>query len=299
MDAVWAVVVTHNRMEKLRTCLDALAAQERRPDHILVVDNASTDGTSAMLESEHRDVEVLALQRNLGGAGGFHEGMKRAHERGAHWLWLMDDDTIPQSGALAALLSASRTAAGADGRAEPMLLASKVIWRDGSIHPMNFPMLERRRIALVMDGARRGVLPMRAATFVSLLVHRAAIDKHRLPLKHYFLWSDDIEYTSRVVLGGDVALFVPSSVAIHDTPAPDDCMSASPGRFYYHARNTLLIALGQDRPMRDRLLRLWILVSTSISYVGRNRDRESILAIARALRDALRTSARRKLSKRR
>ncbi len=317
MSPVWAVVVTHNRREKLRLCLAALAGQRRKPDRILVVDNASTDGTRAMLDREHDEVEVLVLSTNEGGAGGFHEGMKHAYEGGAEWLWLMDDDTIPEADALAELLAAatrvkkpagSATARttkparsssagvmspGRDGPPRdlgpgPLLLASKVIWRDGSIHPLNFPTLERRRMGLVVSGAEQGVLPMRAATFVSLLVHRAAIERYDLPLKHYFLWSDDIEFTSRVVLGGEQAWFVPSSVAVHDTPAPDDFRFASPDRFYYHARNTLLIARSRDRPARDRLLRVWLVAATSAGYALRYRDRASVVAILRALRDALR-----------
>jgi GT2 family glycosyltransferase len=172
-----------------------------------------------MVEREHRDVETLALQRNEGGAGGFHEGMKQAHARGAEWMWLMDDDTVPEPDAPAELLSASARCRTAGEPSGPTLLASRVIWRDGSAHPLNFPTLERRRMDLVIAGAQQGLLPMRAATFVSLLVHRRAIDKYHLPLKHYFLWSDDIEYTSRVVLGGERAWFVPSSVALHDTSA--------------------------------------------------------------------------------
>jgi GT2 family glycosyltransferase len=199
----------------------------------------------------------------------------------------MDDDTVPGPDALAELLSAwerCRTVESMD----PTLLASKVIWRDGSTHPLNFPTLERRRMDLVVTGAEQGLLPMRAATFVSLLVHRRAIDKYDLPLKHYFLWSDDIEYTSRLVLGGERAWFVPSSVVLHDTPAPRDFMSAVPDRFYYHARNTLLMAAAPERPLRDRLLRLWLSLSTTTLYVLRNPDRASVGAVARAFGDALR-----------
>ncbi|HEY2435543.1 MAG TPA: glycosyltransferase family 2 protein [Solirubrobacteraceae bacterium] len=288
MNSVWAVVVTHNRRDKLPRCLGALAVQHRRPDRVLVVDNASTDGTREMLERDYGEVEVLALRRNEGGAGGFHEGMKHAHGAGAVWLWLMDDDTVPEPGALAELLSASELSRTPEGACEAALLASKVIWRDGSPHPLNFPTLERRRMDLVITGAELGLLPMRAATFVSLLVHRRAIDSYHLPLKHYFLWSDDIEYTSRVVLGGERAWFVPSSVVLHDTAAPEDFMSALPDRFYYHARNTLMMAAAPGRPLRDRLLRIWLSLSTAARYVARNRDRASAAAVARAVADALR-----------
>jgi rhamnopyranosyl-N-acetylglucosaminyl-diphospho-decaprenol beta-1,3/1,4-galactofuranosyltransferase len=284
MGPVCAVVVTYNRSEMLRRCLGALGEQTQAPDRILVVDNASTDGTASVLETEYPSVEVLRLAVNEGGAGGFHEGIRRAYEGGAEWLWLMDDDTIPTPSALAELI----TAVGRLDGTPPALLTSRVIWRDGSLHPMNIPIFERRRMERVIGGAELGLMPIRGATFVSLLLHRQAIERYRLPLKHFFIWADDIEYTSRIVLGGEGAYFVPGSVVLHDTAAPEDFRSARPERFYYHVRNTLLMARIRERPARDRLLRLWILVSTCSGYVLRNRSFASVVAIARGLRDGLR-----------
>jgi GT2 family glycosyltransferase len=141
---------------------------------------------------------------------------------------------------------------------------------------------------LVIASAERGVAPIRGATFVSLLLHRHAIERYGLPLKHFFVWADDIEYTSRIVLGGEGAYFVPASVALHDTPAPEDFRTAGPDRFYYHVRNTLFMARARERPSRDRLLRLWILASTASAYVLENRNRASVAAVWRAVRDGVR-----------
>lgn len=109
-ERVCAVVVTYNRKELLRKCLAALKSQTRKPDHILVVDNASTDGTPEMLKEEFPQVEVLRLPENQGSAGGFHEGMNRAYEEGWDWIWIMDDDALPEPTALERLLACSDTA---------------------------------------------------------------------------------------------------------------------------------------------------------------------------------------------
>jgi rhamnopyranosyl-N-acetylglucosaminyl-diphospho-decaprenol beta-1,3/1,4-galactofuranosyltransferase len=283
MSTVCAVVVTHNRREMVRECLAALAAQKRPPDRTLVVDNASTDGTRAMLDEEHGEVEVLALPSNQGGAGGFHEGMKRAHGEGAEWMWLMDDDVIPEPGALEALLAAPETLASA---ATPTMLASKAVWRDGRVHPMNAPRPARGVEALV-DGAERGLMPLGSATFVSLLVHRGAVDRHGLPLKHFFVWSDDIEYTGRV-LQRETGYLVPESVVVHRTETPHTAVSSPPGRFYYHVRNTLFIVTGPGRGPREKLIFAWVLVSSIWVYLRRNLSAASARAVLRGLRDGLR-----------
>jgi len=284
MSNVCAVVVTHDRKDMLSRCLGALAAQTRPPDHVVVVDNASTDGTLSMLEREYAHVEVLALATNEGGAGGFHEGMKRAHAGGAEWIWLMDDDTIPRPDALEELLHAPDRL---EPSAAPVLLASAVQWRDGRLHPMNFPTPDRARMAQVIASVERGLMPLRAATFVSLLVHRRAVDRHGLPLKHFFIWSDDIEYTSRVVLNGGRGYLVPTSIALHDTEAAHTAESAPPGRFYYHVRNTLFMIRGPDRPRRDKVLRGWVLVVTAIGYLVRYPSGASVAAIMRGVRHGL------------
>lgn len=87
---VAAVVVTYNRKELLRECLQALLNQTRPLDEIIVVDNASTDGTDQMIPEEFPQITHVRLPENIGGAGGFHEGMKLAYEKGHDWIWVMD-----------------------------------------------------------------------------------------------------------------------------------------------------------------------------------------------------------------
>ena len=153
---VWAIVVTRDRRDLLSGCLAALEAQERAPDRVLVVDNASSDGTPDMVRAEHPSVELLSLRVNEGGAGGFHEGMKHAHAGGAEWLWLMDDDTVPEPGALSELLAA---AGRLDDVARPSWPAAPS-GATGRVHPMNALWPDRTRWpALAVEGAERRVMP--------------------------------------------------------------------------------------------------------------------------------------------
>ena len=101
---VAAVVVTCNRRQLLLEALAAVHAQSRAPDAVIVVDNASADGTAGAVRRHYPSVRLAELTRNTGGAGGFAYGMALALAGGADLIWLMDDDTVPKLGALRALL---------------------------------------------------------------------------------------------------------------------------------------------------------------------------------------------------
>src|ERR1051326_214995 len=103
---VIAMVVTYNRRDLLLESLAAVLAQTRAPGKVIVVDNASEDGTAAAVRDQFPAVYLAELRRNSGGAGGFAAGMTLALADGADLIWLMDDDTVPEPGALAALLDA-------------------------------------------------------------------------------------------------------------------------------------------------------------------------------------------------
>jgi GT2 family glycosyltransferase len=103
---VIAVVVTYNRRELLLEALAALQAQTRPADAVIVVDNASADGTAAAVRRQYPTACVAELAGNIGGAGGFACGIALALDQSADLVWLMDDDTVPGPGALQALLDA-------------------------------------------------------------------------------------------------------------------------------------------------------------------------------------------------
>lgn len=104
-ETVCAVVVTYNRKNLLREGLQNLLQQRRPLDAIVVVNNKSTDDTAEMLANEFPQIPVVHLPENLGGAGGFHHGVKWAHERGFDWIWVMDDDVEAFPGTLEKMLS--------------------------------------------------------------------------------------------------------------------------------------------------------------------------------------------------
>jgi rhamnopyranosyl-N-acetylglucosaminyl-diphospho-decaprenol beta-1,3/1,4-galactofuranosyltransferase len=230
---VIAVVVTYNRRSLLLESLAAVLAQRRAPDAVIVVDNASTDGSAAAVRDRYPEVTLAELTRNTGGAGGFASGMALALADAADLIWVMDDDTVPEPGALGALLEARGRYPGPP----PAVVASRVVWTDGRAHPMNTPRAKPFATrAERAAAAAAGGIAIRSASFVSILVDADACRERGLPQADYFLWNDDFEFTTRL-LRGAAGLLCPDSVVVHKT-ATFGSTDADPGpRFFYEVRN--------------------------------------------------------------
>ena len=200
---VAAVVVTYNRLPLLQKCIKSLQAQTV-PCDILVVNNASTDGTAQWLETQ-QEAKVLTARNtgaNIGGAGGFNFGIRWAVEDGWENLWLMDDDCLPEPEALEKLLKADRLLDGDYG-----WLSSRALWTDGSECRMNRQKLKKGG----QDSpsfAEEGLIEAVQATFVSLFLRAEMVRAFGLPIKEFFIWGDDVEYTRRIAVRGKKASYV-------------------------------------------------------------------------------------------
>lgn len=238
---VVAVVVSYNRRELLGKTLQGIAGGSLLPDVVVVVDNASTDGSAGFVRDTELPypVDLVELSVNLGGAGGFTAGIERAVlKHSADLVWVMDDDTEPQQQSLRTLVDAWENYSPAPER-RPALLASRVVWVDGRDHPMNTmgPRIGATR-QQKCAAQRVNAMPIRSASFVSAMMSAAAIREHGLPRADYFIWNDDFEFTTRLSRFAD-AIQVPASVVTHHT-AKFGSSDVDPGpRFYYDVRNKL------------------------------------------------------------
>ncbi len=242
---IWAVVVTWNRRLLLEQCLQALMSQTRACNRVLVVDNASDDGTAERLAAWGDRITVLRLDRNTGGAGGFNAGVRAAVQGGADRVWLMDDDVLPDPQALERLLAAEQALAARGVEAAfvcstvrtPQGALTNVAEVDGRLNDLGY--------AAWGEHLDLGLMATRQATFVSLLASRDQVLAHGLPLAPMFIWGDDTEYTLR--LSKDRPGFVVGdSRAVHVRAAPGALSLAhetEPGRIRLHrllTRNVLL-----------------------------------------------------------
>lgn len=247
-----ALVVTYNRKLLLQECLEAILHQTYPVTQIVVIDNASTDGTNEYFStgqfSKNERIRYIRLDKNEGGSGGFYEGIKRSYQD-CDYIWLMDDDTIPEKGALAGLVN---SAIELETQGIQMgFLASTVFGMDHE--PMNVPELDNR---ITKNGYSdwycelgQNMVKIRCATFVSLLIPTSAVKKVGLPVRWYFLWGDDYEYTQRLTTYYGPAYLTGKSKVVHkrknaraltikDETDPDRIRN-----YYYFYRNNLLNTL--------------------------------------------------------
>jgi rhamnopyranosyl-N-acetylglucosaminyl-diphospho-decaprenol beta-1,3/1,4-galactofuranosyltransferase len=221
--SVYCGIVTHNRRELLLECLEGIARQTRPVDQVVVVDNASTDGTLEHLQAsgiaQRLPLGYLRVERNGGGAEGFHYAVRAGLESGADWIWLMDDDCEAAPDALELLLSSPQ--AGDPGTA---LVAPLVTTPGGHPLPLNRGWLRRRWFLTPLVGLRpadwqRDATEVEHVSLVGPLIRRAAAAATDLPRRELFIWWDDLEWVTRLREHGRLWL-VPAARIAHKEPAP-------------------------------------------------------------------------------
>lgn len=201
--AITAIVVTYNRKALLQRCLAAVTSQTRKPDRILVVDNASTDGTAQWLAewAAHGEVNqrhVAVMPKNLGGAGAFAEGLHAAIAMGTELAWLMDDDGYPASDCLERLVEYMT--------AETLDAVSPIHADVDNPRLPAFPLFDsRRRLIrqLPYHPATGGpFIRQRANLFNGMLIQASAVARVGLPRAELFIRGDEVDYLHRMRCAG-------------------------------------------------------------------------------------------------
>lgn len=198
-NTVFAVVVTHRRVDQLATSLDVLTSQSRLPDHLIVVDNDCDERVRALVAGQPIPTTYLPSRRNLGGAGGFALGMLHALAAGADWIWLADDDGHPHgAGVLATLLACAEQ----HGLGEVSPMVCDLTDPDRLAFPLRRGLVWRRRVdELKIDGAGN-LLPGIASLFNGALFRASTVDAVGVPDLRLFVRGDEVELHRRLVRSG-------------------------------------------------------------------------------------------------
>lgn len=242
---VSAAIVTYNRLDLLKESLAAVLNQTDYLNHVIVINNMSTDGTEEYLNGlDDNRVVVYNSKENLGGAGGFNKAVRLfAEETDDDYVWLMDDDTIAQPDALKYLVEFMNE------HEHVGFVNSVVRWGtlEGRSSWMNVQAPRAFTWPVYLQGDNPGVEVVNSS-FVSVMIPREMVAMVGLPQKEYFIWGDDIEYTNRIA---DIyrGYTVVKSVVVHkskENTMPGDIVREEDDgrlwRYEYEFRNRMLTA---------------------------------------------------------
>jgi GT2 family glycosyltransferase len=247
---VVGIVVTFNRKFLLINCLKSLFNQSLGAD-ILIVNNASTDGTFQLLKSsgyyENAKIYYLELDKNTGGAGGFYYGLKYAIENGWEWFWLMDDDAEPDRKALEYLVMCATNKNNIYGSAAISEISNRI--------KLCFPVkktIDNNKQTIIDDyNYLQNIEEVLWLPFLGFFINRKLVQKIGLPDKDFFIRNDDVEYSERAKLKGAKIYLVKNSVIRHPyQPSitfkffgrPIYYRHMDAWKVYYEVRNKLIIA---------------------------------------------------------
>jgi rhamnopyranosyl-N-acetylglucosaminyl-diphospho-decaprenol beta-1,3/1,4-galactofuranosyltransferase len=197
-ESVCAVVVTHRRPDELTKSLEAVSAQTRAPDHLVVIDNDDDPRVQEIVAGQPIPTTYLGSRRNLGGAGGFALGMLHALALGADWIWLADDDGMPaDSNVLATLLAC----AAKYGLAEVSPMICDMDDPERLAFPLRRGIVWRRKVSELRVGTE-DLMPGIAHLFNGALFRAATLEATGVPDLRMFIRGDETELHRRLIRSG-------------------------------------------------------------------------------------------------
>lgn len=217
---ICAIIVTYNRLEKLRTALKSYSAQKLLPRYIIVVDNASKDGTEQFLavwknKKEGFEKIVITCTKNLGGSGGFYLGQKKALELDINWIMVADDDAYLESDYLLGMYNYINN----HDKDEISIVCGKVIEKGNcvNIHRTYLKTKWKRNFQeyIPIEYYSKDYFEPDFVSYVGVLLNKSKLLKAGLVNKDYFIWYDDTEHSYRLGKIGRI-ICIPAYSVLHD-----------------------------------------------------------------------------------
>lgn len=240
---IGVVLVTYNRLPLLKKALHLFETQTVSPEYILVVNNASTDGTTSFLKEWENQPSFITKyvqnnKTNLGGSGGFYTALQIAQEKEADWIWVSDDDAFPHPNALEKVNDVLNK------YQEKEDTISAICGQVNNNHRIDLH--HRKRIytsgwivveeKVPEEEYRKEEFELNAFSYVGVVMNRRKLKQAGLPQKDYFIWYDDTEHSLRMSKQGKI-LCIPSIQIEHNVPEREtDILD---WKTYYGRRNRM------------------------------------------------------------
>ncbi|MGV3561864.1 MAG: glycosyltransferase [Nocardioides sp.] len=287
-ETVAVVVVTFDRADLLTGMLDGLAALDRAPDAVVVVDNHSTDHTPDVLAAElargRLSLQVVRTEENLGGAGGFHLGLRTAYAQGWDRFWLMDDDVVPAPDCLSVLMAVDEDCLTSVREDSHGRLCEKAATRFDLTHPW----VIKPKTGMVEDFGTREAMPalveVENVAFEGFMVRRDVVAEIGLPDPSYFIFYDDVDLAIRARRAGRRIWAVRDAVLVRQLDF-DQQHDLAGWKGFYMYRNLFVVHLRYGENVAVRMKPLLIVAAVLLLAPlrgGRAEARNVIRAMAAA-----------------
>ena len=288
-ETVAVVVVTYNRAALLTRMLAGLAALDRAPDAVIVVDNASTDHTATVLEGVRElPLQVIRPEENLGGAGGFHAGLGAAYEQGFDRIWLLDDDVVPAPDCLSVLLAV------ADELSDCLMVVredtqGRLVEKAALKFDLRNPLRIKPKTAMVETtygtrAAMPALVELENIPFEGFMVRRRVVEAIGLPDPGFFIFYDDVDYAIRARRAGFHIYGVRDAVLVRQLDF-DQQHDLAGWKGYYMYRNLFTVHLryGENALVRAKP---WLITAGVVALSPVRGGRAEARNVRRALKDA-------------
>ena len=265
-----AVIVTYNRKNLLLECLEALRKQTKPLDGIYLIDNASTDGTpEILLENDYikelphenlrkpleKEFEIsnltdgnpikfhyVRMHENTGGSGGFYEGIKRAYEKGYEWIWVSDDDALPDENAFLNFEKAKELLEKEGELQNTAAICGSVInngkYDLGHRRRIKKGFLLIKEISVQREEYVKQYFEIDLSSYVGTILNSKFLKKAGFTRKDFFIDRDDYEHSLRLRKYGKIFCF-PNIKVFHNTLLSGS--NSISWRNFYSIRNKLLM----------------------------------------------------------
>lgn len=289
------VIVAYNNTNNLGKLLEALLNQSKQIAEIILVDNASSDGTAQMVKQTFPQVTLFANSSNTGVGGGYAQGMEYAHKKGYSWIWLFDGDSLPQVSALEQLMTAL---------VNLMPLHPKIgILASSPTNPLTGQIyggfIRKGLFHKIPKEITHFKKPVSVDTVVSsgCLVSDKVIEDVGFPRTDFFMDFVDAEYNLRVLKKGYEIISVPNSIIFHHVGGTriiasrmvksairfcsikENVLSSHPPwREYYAKRNEMYTFWHEFRSYRA-IFRLMLATSATILEIVIFNDKQKVQGI--------------------
>ena len=244
-NCVSIVLVTYNRAELLKRSLNQLFyVNKHKPGKVYLVDNNSNDNTDQVVK-EFTDkfdiIDYIRFDKNIGGAGGFEFGVRKAFDEGADWIILVDDDVLLTNQCLEILETDLPVRCFIGVREDRFgnlaeFGALKFDYRNP--FRLNPKVLSLKDAYGSLDKLPE-IVEVESGSFEGFFVHRSVVESVGFPNSEYFIFGDDTDYSIRIRESGCRIYAIKWARIIRQLPYVEP--KSMDWKFYYRWRNFFVL----------------------------------------------------------